>query len=296
MFIVGFLYRKDKLSPGVPSSGKVFLPKSIYCHRRKAPFFAPPETDLQASASLTVEAAIAFPVFLFVMLTVMQLFAVYDHAQKCSAALAQTAREMAVGAYLLEHEEADTLPETVLSAAYAAARTSFLAGKSDAARNENYLLSSFRAEDELIDLVLTYQMKSPTGMIRLPFTVFLQRACVRAWTGREGSSGEQKEEEDPHTIVYVAENGRVYHKDRNCTHLKLAISSVGLEAAKTMKNVYLQRYKPCEICGKKAGSKVYITTDGNRYHSSLDCPGLKRTVREAYLDEISLPPCSRCGG
>ena len=274
----------------------VFLPKSIVCLRRKAFFPAPPSLNARSAASLTVEAAVALPVFLFAMMTVMQLFLVYDHAQKCSAALSQTAEEMAVGAYFADHEEENALPETVLSAVYAAIRVRTLAGRSNAVRNENFLLSSFREEEDLVDLVMTYQIKSPTGMIRFPSAVFLQRACVRAWSGREGSSGERESGENAHTIVYVTENGSVYHKDRSCTHLKLAISSTGLEAAKKMKNVYLERYRPCEICGRNAGSRVYITTDGNRYHSTLDCPGLKRTVHEVYLEDISLPPCSRCGG
>ena len=289
------------LSPGVKPAGKVFLPRTILCYRRKAFFPASflswrHHTSPTVAASMTVETALALPVFLFAVLAVMQLFHIYDYAQRSAAALTQTAEELAIGAYTSEFQEEESILGTVLSAAYASARASGLAGESKAVRNENYLLSTFLKEDDQIDLILTYQMKSPFGMIPFPSAFFVQRAMVRGWTGREGSSGETEASEEGHTIVYVTENGRVYHRSRSCTHLKLSISQVSLDAARSMKNVYLARYKQCERCGRNCGNQVYITTDGDRYHATLDCPGLKRTIHEVYLEEITLPPCSKCGG
>ncbi len=294
------LKRKDMLSPGVTPAGRGPYSRAPL-HLRKSILSCPAFSGMMnrtPAASLTVEAAVALPVFLFVMMAVLQLFRIYDYAQRSAAALAQTAEEMAIGAYVSgsRDEGKEDLPGIVLSAAFASARVTGLTGGTDAVKKANFLLSSFREEEEYIDLVLTWQMNSPVGMIPFPAGLFIQRGCVRAWMGREGSSGEKETEADDHIIVYVTENGSVYHRDRNCTHLKLAISRTSLEAAKSMRNVYLERYRQCEICGRSVGSMVYITTDGNRYHSTLDCPGLKRTVREVYLDEISLPPCSKCGG
>lgn len=149
----------------------------------------------------------------------------------------------------------------------------------------------------MIDLVLTYQIRSPAALIRLPGYFFLQRARVRAWTGRDtggdgagaGSAGAD--------CVYVTETGSVYHEDPNCTHLKLKIRQVNKADLETLRNSGGGKYHDCEKCGgAAAGGMVYITEDGNRCHSSLSCSGLKRGVRQVPREELgTMRACSRCG-
>jgi len=173
-----------------------------------------------------------------------------------------------------------------------------LAGDTSPIKNGNFLLSGFLQEDDLIDIVMTWQVRNVTGLVNIPGSVFIQRGAVRGWTGREGSSGESAGggHDHDHTTVYVAENGTVYHLDPNCTHIKLKIMTTTKEEAKKKRNAYREKYHPCEICGRKASGTVYITPDGNRYHSSLECSGLKRTIHEVQLGQTGdLKPCSRCG-
>ena len=253
---------------------------------------------LMNEASLTVEAAIALPVFFVCMAAVLHLLNVYHCAQRLGASISQTAEEMAIGAYTTEYYEKDSLLGVVLSSAYAAGRVNAQAGDISAIRHGNFLLSRFLEEDDLVDIVMTWQIRSPVGMIRMPGSVFLQRGAVRGWTGRSGSGGEeeQHDHDHDHTTVYVAENGVVYHTDPNCTHIRLSILPTTLDQAKTLRNVYREKYKPCEICGRHASGTVYITTDGNRYHTSLECSGLKRTVHTRDMHDVgNLRPCSKCG-
>ena len=253
-------------------------------------------------ASLTVEAAVVLPVFLVCMALVLQYGNVYRCAVNLSGAMTQAGEEMAVASYLSEYEEdggGGDILGIIAGSAYASARIYSLAGDLSPVRSDSLLLSSFMEKDDRIDLVMTYKVKSPVGMIRVPGSVFLQRVSVRGWVGRAGSSGGADEDGHghDHDMVYVAENGVVYHKDRNCTHIKLSIQPVSLEDAKRMRNEYGGKYYPCEKCGKHAAGAVFITKDGNRYHSSLDCPGLKRTISCIHLDEAgNLRPCSKCGG
>lgn len=108
----------------------------------------------------------------------------------------------------------------------------------------------------------------------------------------EGSGGEK---------VYVAENGMVYHRDRECTYLRTKIRAVDVQDTWGLRNQSGGKYYPCETCcdsiEQEKSATVYIAGYGERYHIYSSCPRLKRSVRQVYLFEVgSLAPCSKCGG
>lgn len=253
-------------------------------------------------ATLTVEAAVVLPLFLFAMIAALQYGVVMETATRFGASLTETGKQMATAAYVTRFGgDLDEVPEIAvkaLSATYAKQRLVSQAKDVSAVKRVNLLLSSFLAEEDTIDLVLTYQIRSPVGMIKLPGSFFLQRARVRAWTGREtgGEDGAEGEEGDG-TYVYVTETGTVYHDDPNCTHLKLSIREVNESELAGLRNNSGGKYHSCEKCGgASADGKVFITSEGDRYHSSLSCSGLKRTVRQVLKEELGdMRACSRCG-
>jgi len=121
-------------------------------------------------------------------------------------------------------------------------------------------------------------------------------ATRRAWTGRILVS-EEGSEEEAQTYVYVAENASVYHVSAKCTHLKLSIKQTSFSALSYLRNESGSSYKPCEkCCGEQIPSDVYITSEGDKYHCSSACSGLKRVYELVPLTECDLPACSRCAG
>ncbi len=285
------IFRKEKLSPGGDHKGRPSSHKGGKEGGAGTSFFAP------LRGSLTVEAAVAVPVFVICICTLLQFISVMGSASAMGSALAQTAEEMAAGAYFTSAGETDGFLGSALSLGFAEMRFSALAGKTGNVQNRNLLLSSIPDDRGAVDLVLTYRAKPAAGGITLPFIVFVQRGRVRTWTGREqgaSSAGEEGGEETEH--VYVTEFGTVYHTDPDCSHIRLHIITTDSGQVGSLRNEYGGKYKPCEHCGGGSGT-VYITTDGDRYHSSLGCSGLKRTVRELTPEEAAgLPPCSRCAG
>lgn len=135
--------------------------------------------------------------------------------------------------------------------------------------------------------------------IVLPISLFgtLSLPCkeefqMKGWTGyvKNGFSGNREE------VVYITDTGIVYHRDYHCTYLELSIHMVGKSEINNMRNDYQEKYYPCEKCGNRAGEQVYITNQGNRYHSSLGCSGLKRIVYAVPISEVmGKGVCSRCG-
>lgn len=144
-----------------------------------------------------------------------------------------------------------------------------------------------------LDIKLTYQV-GPMSILAgfQPFRM-MNRCCVRLWSGYDVTGTQEV-----NTYVYVAENGVVFHRDRNCTHLQLSVRSIGRGELEQLRNQWGQKYSACEKCGKgEMPDTLYVTEEGHCYHYRENCSGIKRTVKSLTLEEAEdYPPCSRCGG
>ncbi len=123
------------------------------------------------------------------------------------------------------------------------------------------------------------------------------RARVRAWTGRDLSRNEGTEPEEEQ-LVYVTEHGRVYHTDAACTHIDLSLHAADSGSLEHLRNTSGGRYHACEKCvgSGNVNAVVFITDEGDRFHNTASCSGLKRSVHLVPVTETGdLPLCSRCG-
>lgn len=120
---------------------------------------------------------------------------------------------------------------------------------------------------------------------------------AHAWTGYEISGdGDSVDEEE---YVYITPNGTVYHRDIGCTHLKLSIQTVDFSYVSSLRNEDGGCYSKCDYCGSKTPNNgvVYITNYGDCYHTSLSCPGIKRTIETIPISKVgNRKACSKCGG
>lgn len=182
--------------------------------------------------------------------------------------------------------------------------------------NQSFLLQGYSGisfydteildEEDNIDLIVRYRIHFPFQLFHLPDLRMIQRVKLRAWTGLKVAAKYQvKEMDDESTdlpsgdIVYVAETGVVYHLKDTCTHLYLSVRSVDKKPDKE-KNHNGRKYDPCELCvlkntGNYSEMVYYITNQGDRYHITKYCSGLKRTVYTYQMSEVShLRLCKRC--
>ena len=115
---------------------------------------------------------------------------------------------------------------------------------------------------------------------------------VSAWNGYQK---DRKENEDGQ-IVYITEKGTVWHSDYQCSYLQLSIQYVQYSELQNMRNEGGGKYHKCEQCVYgQAMNGVYITSYGNRYHNSLNCSSLKRTIRAVHKSEVAgRGGCSKC--
>lgn len=270
--------RKDKCS----------LPKRTSCF----PF---------CKASLTVETALVLPVFFFLMLAILSLNDGIRLAGDVLAGAQETAQQLGIYACALDlgvGEEAGAgQGAAALSVAYGtgAIRKRVRENTGLVKVSGFHLLKSTILEDNMIDLVVSYQLKPVIGIPGLGGIKIQQRARVRAWTGgKTGETGGGKAPEDGKQ-VYVTTTGSVYHRDRNCTHIRLSIHSGNLNQMEALRNEGGGKYYACS-CYHGEGW-VYYTDTGDRYHGSLSCSSLKRGVIPVSSSQVeNYRPCSRCGG
>ena len=149
--------------------------------------------------------------------------------------------------------------------------------------------------DEMIELVQPVVVHPPVPLLGYKGTMIVNCCYMRAWTGYDAErSADQENQEDRY--VFLTENGSVYHTRESCTHLTLSIELTSKEQVHELRNEDGGRYLPCEKCGGDGSSLVYVTREGDRYHNTITCSGLKRSIRRVTLSEaVGLPACGRCG-
>ncbi|MCF0146015.1 MAG: hypothetical protein HUJ73_05460 [Eubacterium sp.] len=131
----------------------------------------------------------------------------------------------------------------------------------------------------------------------LPGVTMTVRGRVLPWVGRKSSNEPSTQGFTSDELVYVTNYESVYHTTSQCTHLALSVQSVSGSSVWHLRNSGGETYHACEKCVGSGGknSTVYITKEGNRYHNSAECSGLKRTTKLVRKSETAgLHICSRC--
>jgi len=266
----------------------------------------------KVSAGMTVEASILLPIFLFFFLNLgcaIEMIRLHGNLQ---LALWQIGSRLSVYGYVLdsgempEAEEQDggwweDLAGIVFASTYVKAQLVEVLG-------EDYLEHSplakgveslqlweseiFGTEDE-IEIVVTYSVSPWNHLIGFSPFRMANKFYSHIWNGYQlpGAGAEEVE------TVFLAENGEVYHLDRNCTYLCLSVSAITAAELTGKRNQSGRRYRPCEKCtGGGMPMVIYITEEGDCYHYHRECSGLTRKVRSASKEEAAgYRPCSRCG-
>ncbi len=265
--------------------------------------------------SMTVEAAVVIPMFLFFFLNLMSAIEMIRLHGNLELALWENGKAMAVGGYAYDRifsdgegeEKNEVMWEDVIRGLGTTAISDLMI--SNAVVNDlgkDYLeespltygekglvfLESSYGEDDCIDVKVTYQVSPVFPILGFKSFRMVNRYYARAWTGYPVDD----EDHVARDCVYVTPYGEVYHVSRQCCYLTRSIRAVGIWEMHSLRNSRGERYVLCQICRGPGQMIVYVTPDGNRYHEKQDCPNLKRTIihleRAAAVERYR--PCSRC--
>ncbi|MBQ2804008.1 MAG: hypothetical protein IJF07_08940 [Lachnospiraceae bacterium] len=272
---------------------------------------------------MTVEAAVVLPIFLFFFLNLgcaMEMMRLHGNMQ---LALWQVGNRLTVyGAALdltevaIEGDtmESDTVESIWVDMAGVALSYTYVKDEIISCLGKEYLETSplvkgadslqfwesnINQTEDSFEIVVSYAVAPFGKLASFQGFCMANRYYGHIWNGYEIKIPDENE-----LYVYLTENGVVYHRTNSCTHLKLSIMQVTWNEALEGTNLQGEKYKACEICCEditkddlyKVGD-LFVTEDGECYHTKQECAGLKRTIYYIPLSQaIGYKACNRCGG
>ncbi len=261
-----------------------------------------PRTPVKAS--MTVETALVLPLFCFFMIHMGSAIEMMRLHGNLEVALWDAGRQVGIYGGILNAGDAGEKEDNDDRLGTVAVSYTYVKNQICNQLGEEYLEQSpleqgtdslqfleSSTENDICEIVVTYGISPLTEVLGFRKFRMANRYYGHLWNGYAIPGTENDEE-----YVYVTEDSEVYHRSRECTHLRLSVRRV--EAAEIPKG-----YHPCEKCmvqKKDAAAPeengYYICSEGECYHRRRDCPGLKRTVYcIARKDVDGYRECSRCG-
>lgn len=242
-------------------------------------------------ASYTVEMAVAIPFFTGFMVVLLFFFQALSVQQEVGNALLSTGRSLAV----LECLEDGSMSGGVLGAKALVVKNLKKDSAADQFIRGGRLGISLLGSDfsgNYVSLSAEYKIRLPIGLFGKQDIKMSLRLKCRKWTG--GRFDEADEE-----LVYITQNGAVYHRKQSCSYLSPSVRAVSGNSVLALRNADGGKYYPCAKCmaGKMAqGKTVYVTNYGSRFHAIRNCSKIRRVARAVHLSEVKgRRACTKCG-
>lgn len=249
-----------------------------------------PGTGQWIKASVTIEASFGIPIFLFAVLCLIWMMEIHSIKISLINAAQSAAKNAAEETAVVPVLNTSSLRADIINGiGIERAERSILDGGSEAIQCKN---SWFSAETGEMHIKVDYKVRLPIPMFGNPSAKFSEEFKINGWRGYDDARLDNENGQ----IVYITESGSVYHEDPRCTYLQLSINFVPYAGLSELRNESGGIYHKCEKCVYgPAMAGVYITNTGGKYHNSLNCSGLKRTVRAVKKSEVfGRGGCARC--
>ena len=160
--------------------------------------------------------------------------------------------------------------------------------------------AGIRGSTDMVEFYKPYRAAPPLKGPGFRHFLMVNHCKAHIWNGYDNSKGFLSEE-DP-AYVYVTEEGSVYHRRRDCSHLNVTIKSIPPGKMGAQRSEDGSRYYACPICTKGMKKSdlskmtLYVASYGIKYHVRLTCPNIKRTVYVVPFSQVNgKPACSECG-
>lgn len=264
-------------------------------HKRKATLQV---LGSMEEASLTIEAALAFPIFLFALLFVISLFDMLDTHRKIQIIADDITRKFSKYAYAIEYADSDKKGDILKIGSIHTYAMYRLHHEMDMRKLKyaNTLGTEYMKDGDMICVKYSYIYK-PYYNIFGYFGMYQEvmsrrRAFVGVDTRRENITDAKEDD----ITVYIGKTSKRYHLSPTCHYLSNQLRAVDIAYIHSERNQHGARYAACDRCGKGAGNAVYIMPSGTAYHKDAACTAIIAYVSKVRLSEVRhMGACSYCG-
>ena len=229
-------------------------------------------------AGMTLEAAFIIPFFLFAMINVISVMDIMRIKSCVDMAVAESGNEIAIECY------GEYLNDLISSIYIKGKVNQFLKenlSDSDYERVKgSIVVTKVSIMDEKLSFRVSYKIKPLVDMTGLITVKLYADYYGHSWLGYI----EQGEIEQ---MVFLSNTASVYHVDKQCKYLNVTIMKVPYESLGVYRNNSRKKYKQCNFCNvKKVEEYVFITPEGDGYHTTKNCIGLTRSIYTVPISQV----------
>lgn len=195
-------------------------------------------TKRNKNGSITVEAALAIPVFFFAVISLLYLMEIMAIQTAVRCGLQDAGKQI-----VAENVEMKVIIPAQLESAVVNAigaerlERSIVVGGSTGISCEDSYVSPITGIGKI---KARYDVRLPIPMFSVPPLTYEETMRIKLWTGYERGGLETDDDE----VVYVTETGIVYHKDYHCTHLDLSVHMSAYSELDALRNESGGKYHP----------------------------------------------------
>lgn len=252
--------------------------------------------------SVTVETSLSLFLFLMFFICMMYFYMILNLEVKIQSALEQTADIQAAYAAVKDYHDDDgsfSYIQCGLNQAFAKANVVRLAGEEyldstwidGGSSGLHFVKSEFLKDGSTLSLVVSYRVKIP--FFSVGDIAIVQDTHRRIWFG-DDTSGLPVQNSTENTVL-VTPNGVAYHLYADCDYIDVKLQAVDAENVSLKRNEDGSQYYPCESCHPNSSGTVYITSYGNRYHSSQNCNAIEKDAMQVSVQDVgSRHLCGKC--
>ena len=241
-------------------------------------------------AGMTLETSLILPIFLFSILGLISIMDIMKIKACVDLAVVEVGNEIAIERYSKD------MATPLFSYSLEKKINSFLEKnlpKDDFKRVEKTLSIkkiSGIDEENIVSFELNYRI-----IPKFRILDFITIGLTATYYGHDWCGWRTTDQAE--TMVFLSDYASVYHMDKNCKYLNVTIISVGYKSLEKYRNNDGDKYRKCNFCiTGKIGDKVYITPEGNSFHTSDNCIGLTRSLHTVPISAVKgKRVCLGCG-